>query len=318
MFKRRLQFILAIVLFAFSAACIAGERSKILVKSTIDGTMQPSYLILPDDYSPKEPAPLLVALHSWSRDFEYRATELEKAANDHGWIFLFPNFRGANDYPDACGSLKAQQDILDAVAWVKSKHAVNGKRIYLTGNSGGGHMTMLMAGAHPEVWAAASAWVGISDLKAWHELHEGDKYGKMIRAACGGKPGQSEAIDEQYRLRSPITHIHRAAKIPLDIAAGIHDGHTGSVPVSHALLAFNKIASATGDENITEAEIEQLLRKNGRLNKPKPSDEVIDASFGRAIYLRRYAGNSRVTIFEGGHEGIVSAAIAWLKKHSKE
>ena len=62
---------------------------------------------------------------------------------------------------------------------------------------------------------------------------------------------------------------------------------------------------------ISEDEIKQLSRKNGRLKKPLASDQVEDASFGRKIYLRRTTGAARVTIFEGGHEGIAAAAVAW-------
>jgi poly(3-hydroxybutyrate) depolymerase len=243
---------------------------------------------------------------------------LEKMAEERGWIYLFPHFRGANRHPDACGSEKAQQDILDAVDWANERYPVDTRRIYLTGASGGGHMTMLMAGRHPNVWAAASAWVGISDLAAWHGRHAGDGYGRMLRASCGGAPGDSPEVDEQYRQRSPLTHIHRAAGLPLDIAAGVHDGHSGSVPVRHSLDAFNAIAKAVGAEPVTEGEIQQLSRPNGRLDRPRPSDQVTDPSLGRKIYLRRTAGKSRVTIFEGGHERVVPAAVAWLERHAKQ
>jgi hypothetical protein len=232
-----------------------------------------------------------------------------------GWICIYPNFRGRNDNPMACGSLAAQQDILDAVTWAKKHYKINSRRVYLTGVSGGGHMTMLMAGCHPEVWTAASAWVGISDLASWHGKHSQDRYGEMMRSVCGGAPGDSDLIDKQYRLRSPLTHLHRAAKVALDISAGVHDGHTGSVPVRHSLAAFNTIAKAARGKQITEAEIGQISRKEGRLDKPTPSDQVVDPSFGRQIHLRRHAGRARVTIFEGGHEGIEAAAIAWLEKH---
>jgi len=56
--------------------------------------------------------------------------------------------------------------VFDAVAWMKKNYNIDDKRIYLTGSSGGGHMTLQMVGNHPELWAAASAWVGISDLRA--------------------------------------------------------------------------------------------------------------------------------------------------------
>jgi dipeptidyl aminopeptidase/acylaminoacyl peptidase len=314
---------LAVVLAAQSAesadAAESGQRMRVTVTSSVDGTEQPCYVIVPRGVDSKSPpVPLLVSLHSWSADVEQRNVALERLAVARGWIYLFPHFRGPNQHPDACGSVKAQRDILDAVAWVQERYPVDRRRIYLTGVSGGGHMTMLMVGCHPQLWAAASAWVGISDLAAWHGLHADSRYGAMLRASCGGRPGDRPEVDEQYRLRSPLTHLHRARNVPLDLAAGIHDGHRGSVPIRHTLEAYNVIARAVGAVPIGEDEIEQLSRPDGRLIELQPADQAVDASLGRAIHLRRHAGPSRVTIFEGGHEGIASAAIAWLEKHVRD
>lgn len=298
--------------------CAAGERTKVLITSSADGTQQPSYVILPQDFDADgDGVPLLVSLHTWSGNLQQRNEAVEELAEARGWIYLFPNFRGRNDHPAACGSELAQQDILDAVAWAQEKYPIDERRIYLTGVSGGGHMTMLMVGRHPEVWAAASAWVGISDLAAWHQKHAGGNYGNMMEKVCGGAPGDNKQVDEQFRKRSPLTYLHRAKDVPLDIAAGIHDGYTGSVPVRHSLDAFNAIAKAADAKLISDAEIKQISRKEGRLEKPTDSDSVEDASFGRAIHLRRTANKARVTIFEGGHEGIAGAAIEWLAKHAK-
>jgi len=296
----------------------AGQRSKVLITSSADGTKQPSYVILPAGFDPDgKPVPLLVSLHTWSGNLEQRNAPLEKLAEQRGWIYLFPNFRGPNQHPDACGSQLAQQDILDAVEWAKKKYPIDVRRIYLTGVSGGGHMTLLMAGRHPEVWAAASAWVGISDLAAWHKKHAGSKYGRMMEQSCGGAPGDSKAVDNEYRQRSPLTYLHRAVELPLDIAAGVHDGYSGSVPIHHSLDAFNVIAKAAKANLISAAEIKQLSRPSGHLDQPLASDQVEDATFGRRIFLRRTANKARVTIFEGGHEGIAAAAVAWLERHQK-
>ncbi len=320
----RLNRLTQVAAFCFVGICLAtpasvgaGQRTKVQITSSLDGEQQPCYVVLPEDYDDAAAAPLLVSLHSWSADLEQRKPGLERMAGERGWICLFPNFRGANDDPLACGSPAAQQDILDAVDWAQDHYKIDDDRIYLTGVSGGGHMTMLMAGRHPDVWTAASAWVGISDLAAWHKLHAQDRYGQMMRQVCGGAPSYSQAVAEQYRLRSPLTHLHRAARVALDISAGVHDGHTGSVPVRHSLEAFNKIAAAAGGQPVSEPEIKQISRKNGRLEQPTSSDQVEDPSFGREIHLRRHAGRARVTIFEGGHEGIERAAIAWLEKHTR-
>ena len=316
--NRRTALIVPVVLLGMISSVEAGNREKIWVSSSADQSQQPSYLILPAKYDPTaKPVPLLVSLHTWSGNLEQRNLDLERAAERKGWIYLFPNFRGVNQQPQACGSSTACQDILDAVEWVASKYRVDRQRIYLTGVSGGGHMTMLMVGKHPEPWAAASAWVGISDLGTWHARHAAGKYGLMMRKCCGGKPGDSTEIDQQYRQRSPITWLHRSLPVPLDIAAGVHDGHRGSVPIRQSLNAFNLIARAAQATPVSEQEIVQLSRPDGRLENPRANDEGVDAGWGRKIYLRRQAAKSRVTIFEGGHEGIAEAAVAWLEKYVK-
>jgi poly(3-hydroxybutyrate) depolymerase len=310
---------LAVVAVLAVSVVAAGERRKVTIRSTTDGSDQPCYLILPDGFSPEgPPVPLLVSLHSWSGDVEQRNTPLEKLTDRQGWLYLFPHFRGPNQHPDACGSEKAQQDILDAVAWAQQHYPIDSRRIYLTGASGGGYMTMLMAGRHPDVWAAASAWVGISDLTAWHATHAHARYGAMLRQSCGGAPGDSAEVDREYRDRSPLTHLAGARDVPLDLCAGVHDGHRGSVPIRHTLEAFNVIARARGAAPVSEDEIQQLSRVEGRLDQPQPGDEGEDAAFGRKYYLRRWAGPVRVTIFEGGHEDIAAATVAWLQTHGRQ
>ena len=285
-----------------------------------DGSEQPAFVMLPRGFEAEGPErPLLVSLHSWSADYTQRREDLEPLTMAESWIYLFPDFRGRNDNPQACGSELAQQDILDAVEWAKRQYPVDESRIYLVGTSGGGHMTMLMAAKHPEIWAAASAWVGISDLSAWHEKHASANYGAMLRGCTGGAPGASPEVDDEYRKRSPLPWMAGAKDVPLDIAAGIKDGHEGSVPIRHSIDAFNAIAAAVGGAPVSEEEIQELSASPmGRLSSPRPSDQEQDAALGRQIHLRRSAGKARVTIFEGGHEGIGLAAIDWVRRFSKE
>ncbi len=296
----------------------AESRKKVWIESSLDGTQQPSYVVLPDGFDPSgPPRPLVVSLHTWSNGVEQRFEVLERSASQRGWIYLFPHFRGRNSSPDACGSPKAQQDILDAVDWALKTFPVDRQRIYLTGSSGGGYMAMMMAGKYPERWTAVSAWVGISDLTAWHERHAKDGYGAMLRKSCGGAPGESAEIDEQYRVRSAKTWLAGAAKVPLELAAGVHDGYTGSVPVRQTLEAFNLVARAQGAAEVSEKEIVEISRPDGRLEQPREADTQKDPDYGRAIYLRRTAGKCRVTIFEGGHERLDEASLKWLSQHVK-
>lgn len=303
-------------------APLPGHRFVIEVKNSIDGNLQPALVILPQSL-PKisEPIPLVVSLHSWSGDWTQANLDLEQATVDEGWIYLFPNFRGMNDDPKACGSELAQRDILDAVDWCRVHLPVDSQRIYLTGTSGGGHMTMLMAGRYPDYWAAASAWVGISDLAAWQRLHQerGTRYGRQMIDVCGGKPGDSREVDQQYMRRSPRTYLSAADDIPLDLAAGIHDGHRGSVPVSHTLHAFNAVI-ADPSRQVPQALIEAICEP--------PSPEMFsrlrywfepfhDESWGRKIFYRRQEGFCRVSIFEGGHERVTPAIIEWFRGRTR-
>lgn len=293
----------------------AGEIpfEKITFTSTFDQTEQPARFYP----SPAPgPQPLLVQLHTWSSDMDsFDPDEWVAAARKHNWHVVLPHFRGANKNPDACASPAARQDILDAVEAVKKHVAVDAGRVYLCGVSGGGHMALVMAAHSPDSWAAVSAWVGISDLAAWHDETQnlGREYWKDVEACAGGAPGSSPAVDEQLRLRSPLFFLSAAKGLPLDINSGIHDGHMGSVPIHQSLDAFNVIAETAGGPAVSQSEINALSQEwvsSGAL--------LNDPDYERPIHLRREAGAARITVFEGGHEGLPDSACHWLGLHEKQ
>ncbi|MCC9608390.1 prolyl oligopeptidase family serine peptidase [Blastopirellula sp. JC732] len=289
------------------------------VVSSFDKTRQPLRYILPTGDG-KAARPVLVFLHSWSTDYHLEQPEWVNAALQRGWIFMEPNFRGPNKRPEACGSEAAQADILDSVTFAIEKLNADPKRIYLAGASGGGHMSMLMAGRHPERFTAVSAWVGITDLAKWYEEHTvkgvPQNYAKMLAKSCGGAPGDSPQVDQEYQSRSPLTWITRIGDLPIDIAAGVHDGQTGSVPFQHSIRAYNKIAAQRGAAVVSEEEMQQLW-DNSQLTSPHPQDTEVDSTYGRDLKLRRNAGTARITIFEGGHEGLAEAACACLEEYER-
>lgn len=292
-------------------------RHLIEVESSVDESAQPSYLILPESFETKGPArPIVVSLHSWSYGVEQRWPDLEELVGDRGWIYLFPDFRGRNDKIEACASDIARQDVIDALDWVIQHYPIDRDRVYVTGVSGGGFMTLAMVASYPSRWTAASAWVPLSDLRAWYDFHAGDPYGEMTRQCVGGDPAQDGSVAAEMERRSPLHQLANASGVPLDIAAGRFDGHDGApIPVWHSLAAFNVLAEAAGEPQVTAQEIAELTRHDPHLDHPTESDVVEDTSFGRAIYLRRHAGQARVTIFDGAHESIATAAIAWFEAH---
>ena len=99
------------------------------------------------------------------------------------------------------GSDYAVQDIVDAVSYAKANAKIDAARIYIVGGSGGGHITLLMLGRHPELFAAGAAFCPISDLARWHadslEDHpgRGKCYAEMMEKSCGGTPaGTSSSL----------------------------------------------------------------------------------------------------------------------------
>lgn len=295
------------------------DLREVTLASSLDGEPQTVKWWAPAEESARA-RPLFVFLHSWSGDYRQDNTRWLRHAARNGWVFVHPDFRGPNRSPKACGSRWARRDILDAIDFAAERLSIDRSRIYLAGSSGGGHMAMLMAGRHPDRFSAVSAWVGISDLVEWHDFHTVDgkpqNYARMIRRSLGGPPGTSGEIDAEYRDRSAIHFLHRIGDLPLDLAAGVRDGKSGSVPIRHTLRAFNVVARSHGNEPIPEDTITTLW-ENGRLDAPRLSDVEADPTYDREIYLRRHSENARVTIFDGGHESLPDAACAWLARQQR-
>lgn len=285
--------------------------------SSADETAQPALFWAPHKSS--GPRPLLVGVHTWSANYRQTGSSLPYLAwcKQQAWVFIHPNFRGPNRTPAALGSDLAVADIASAVAYAKTVAPVDEDRVYLIGASGGGHMSLLMAGRHPELWAGVSAWVPIADVAAWHgECAANPKfsgYARQIEAALGGPPDVAARIaDAQHR--SPHKWLARAKGLPLDINAGVHDGRTGSVPFRHSLLAFNQLA-APGDR-FAPAEIEAYYASQKRPAAwPPAADDPLYARWTPLV--RRVSGNARVTIFEGGHDIVHVAGLNWLAQQRR-
>ena len=205
------------------------EQRELLIRSTMDGTMQPSLF-----YGSKssEKRPLLVGLHTWSYNRFNQIENMLPIAERHDFNLLLPEFRGENlpenpNCRDACGSALAKQDIQDAIDYVIANENVDAENVFLLGLSGGGHMALLMAGKCPEYFKAIGAFVPITDLRDW--VKENNKYRPSVIACCG------EAEQELFK-RSPVYYLDTIAKANLKVFHGKFDK---TVPVTHSIKFFN-------------------------------------------------------------------------------
>ena len=64
---------------------------ELWVKSSVDGTMQPSLF-----YFAGEGKPLVIGLHTWSFDRYNQVEAMLPYAEKYGWNLLLPDFRGKN------------------------------------------------------------------------------------------------------------------------------------------------------------------------------------------------------------------------------
>ena len=179
---------------------------------------------------------------------------------------------------------------------------------------------MLMASYYPNKFSAVSSWVGISDLEKWHvttqSKPETAHYAKELEKCIGGAPGDNNAVRNELMQRSPIYHLARAVDVPLDICTGVRDGHTGSVPVSQSIEAFNVILRAKGDAEIPIDEINKWTAAGAE--ERNHSAAIEDASYSRKVLFRSQADQSRLTIFDGTHEDLPETGVTFLEAIRRE
>ncbi len=132
----------------------------------VDGSTQFCRAYLPSDYSSQQRWPLVTFLHGfnpanpeyidwWSVDERYNPIAAEK-----GTIVLEPHARGNAQYLGI-----GERDVLRCIEEAQRRFSVHENRVYLTGESMGGHGTWSIASRHPDLFAAAAPVYGGWDFR---------------------------------------------------------------------------------------------------------------------------------------------------------
>lgn len=285
------------------------------IQSALDGNTQVIYY---NKTTASTPQPLVVELHSWSNSAESQQKILAEEAHTKNWNFIFPNFRGVNNHSKACCSPFVIADIDEAIDWALKNMSVDPHNIYVVGNSGGGYATLAMYMKSRHDIRSFSAWSSISDLAAWYgeSVERKNKYAAEI-IQCIGKDSQFNALNA--KLRSPLywkTPVKKRQNSLLQIYVGVHDGYTGSVPISHSINFYNKLLTDGKEKDksryVSKQDAITLLK-----TQTFPTSKIPQTLGDRAILYQNTSKNIRLTVFEGTHEILNEVALEMISAIKK-
>ena len=137
-------------------------RGKVIERVVVDGTAAQSYaLYLPSAYTPEKLWPVLYMLDARGRAL-FPLELFRPAAEEFGWI-LVSSYNSASDTKDDPNSAAMTAMWNDAVR----RFSIDGRRVYVTGFSGGGRAAVGMAYALPgRIAGVIGAGAGFEDAQA--------------------------------------------------------------------------------------------------------------------------------------------------------
>lgn len=113
------------------------------------------------------------------------------------------------------------EDMVAARDFLVKKGIAAPDKVFLTGWSYGGYLTLQALGKYPDLWAAGLAGIAISDWTLSYE-DSAETLKKYCVAMFGGTP---EEKPKQYKKSSPITYVENIAAPEL-IVQGRNDTRT--------------------------------------------------------------------------------------------
>jgi pimeloyl-ACP methyl ester carboxylesterase len=158
--------ILVISTCDLSAQTLASGPQILTFFSSVDDTEQPYCIYIPKNFDEEKEYPLVVMLHGAGSNHRMAMRRVFGKSNIDGETDVegsqyFPEFKDVDMIvasPYARGTAGYQdfieRDVLEMLADVKKRFAIDENRIYLTGLSMGGGGTLWIGWNYPDIWAA--------------------------------------------------------------------------------------------------------------------------------------------------------------------
>lgn len=235
-------------------------------------------LFVPGSYDGRARMPLVVMLHGCTQSAEdfARGTRMQDLAERSGFLVVFPEQRSDahpqrcwNWYDPAHQSRGAGEPALIAgmTRQIVGGYAVDPDRVYIAGISAGGAMSVNVAVAYPELFAAIGvhSGIGFAAARSMHEalrvMREGPQgSGQGVEALLGSLGSHSRLI--------PLFAVHGAADPVVNVV------NTDALVAQWALV-MSRLAGASGPPRIHqqhgEAGGRAFTRMSLRLGPDEPT-----------------------------------------------
>jgi len=209
----------------------SGKSWSSFVFPSSDGQEIQGWVAVPDGNGP---FPLILDTHGGPQAVQAENFNPESQAwLDHGFAWASINYRGSTtfgkDFEEQIWGNLGDLEVEDMVAarqYLAEEGIADPEKIFLTGWSYGGYLTLQALGKYPDLWAGGLAGVAISDWVLSYE-DAAESLRKYCVAIFGGTP---EEKTEQYTKSSPVTYIE-SVKVPILIIQGRNDTRTPARPI---------------------------------------------------------------------------------------
>ena len=130
-----------------------------------------------------------------------------------------------------------QDDITDAVEWLKAQGIADPKRIAIYGASYGGYATLAGVAFTPKLYACGVDYVGVSNLFTFMQTIP--PYWRPMLEMMYEQVGNPETDREQLAATSPALHADRI-EVPLFIAQGANDPRVNKAESDQMVAALRE------------------------------------------------------------------------------
>ena len=191
--------------------------------TTQDGQQIQGWLLTPPG---EGPFPAVIETHGGPESVSMEAfAPRAQSWVDHGFAVLTVNYRGGTTFgrafKEAIWGRVGELEVTDMVAgrqWLVDQGIARPDRVFLTGWSYGGFLTLHALGTAPGLWAGGMAGVAVADWVSEYE-DENDVLRAYDRALFGGPPIEKM---EAYVKASPLTYAEHV-DAPVLIIQGRND-----------------------------------------------------------------------------------------------